>query len=119
MINVVSVFFKKNLLLVLIALIGLAETAYSQHSVLKTKHIVEIKNMKFNPSELTVQKGDTVVWVNRDIFPHNVTETENKKWTSATLQQGKSWSKVITESYTYYCSLHVVMQGKIIVTSKH
>ena len=71
--------------------------------------------MKFVPSELTVHKGDTVVWINRDIFPHDVTELKNKAWSSSTLQQGRSWFKIITKSEDYYCSLHIVMTGKIIV----
>lgn len=84
-------------------------------SLKKTKHFVEIKQMKFIPSELTVHKGDTVIWINRDIFPHNVTEIKHKTWSSLTLQKGNSWKKVITKNENYYCSLHVVMKGKIIV----
>lgn len=34
---------------------------------------VEIKNMKFVPDDITVKKGDTIVWVNRDMMAHDVT----------------------------------------------
>jgi plastocyanin len=78
-------------------------------------HTVEIKQMKFQPAELIVQKGDTVVWINNDIVAHDVTEETNKAWTSSLLPVGNSWSLVATESADYYCSIHVVMKGKLIV----
>jgi amicyanin len=33
---------------------------------------VTMKQMKFNPKELTVAPGTTVVWVNQDAMPHDV-----------------------------------------------
>ena len=77
-------------------------------------HIVEIKDMKFQPAELIVNKGDTVIWINKDIVPHDVTE-ENKAWASPVLSNGDTWEKVITKSDSYYCSLHLVMKGKLII----
>jgi len=78
-----------------------------------TRHTVLIKGMKFIPDELTVKKGDTVVWVNRDFYDHDVTDEKNKAWSSGPFGQNKSWSKVITSGEQYYCSLHIVMKGKI------
>ena len=76
---------------------------------------VEIKQMQFQPPELTLQKGDTVLWTNRDIVTHDVTEEKSKLWTSGPLAPGESWSLVVSESADYYCSIHVVMKGKLIV----
>jgi len=78
-------------------------------------YTVEIKQMKFQPADLTVQKGDTVVWINHDMVPHDVTEEKSKTWTSGPLPPGKRWSLPITKSADYYCSIHVVMKGKILV----
>ena len=78
-------------------------------------YTVEINQMQFQPASLTVQKGDTVVWVNHDIVAHDVTEETGKLWTSGPLAQGESWSLVVTQSGDYYCSIHVVMKGKLIV----
>ena|SRR5687768_17597748 len=78
-------------------------------------HTVEIKQMKFQPNELKLHKGDTVLWINKDITDHDVTEETKKAWTSSKLPMGKSWSKVIEESANYYCSIHVVMKGKLMV----
>jgi plastocyanin len=79
------------------------------------KHIVEIKAMKFEPAELILNRGDTVVWVNRDIVAHDVTEEPGKAWTSSIMPAGASWSLVVAKSADYYCSIHVVMKGKLLV----
>ncbi|MEO7087676.1 MAG: plastocyanin/azurin family copper-binding protein [Bacteroidia bacterium] len=77
-------------------------------------HTVEIKDMKFQPQELWLNSGDTVVFINRDMVAHDVTE-KNKAWASPPLLTGQSWRKVITESTDYYCSIHTVMKGKLSV----
>jgi plastocyanin len=79
------------------------------------KHTIEIKAMKFQPAELIVNSGDTVVWINRDIVAHDVTEEPGKAWTSSLMPTGASWSFVVTKSADYYCSIHVVMKGKLLV----
>ena len=76
-------------------------------------YTVEIKAMKFVPENITVKKGDTVLWINRDIMNHDVTEENTKSWTSAPIVPGASWKKVITGDDNYYCSIHVVMKGTI------
>jgi plastocyanin len=88
------------------------------HKVEKEVHNVynvDINKMQFQPAELTVQKGDTVIWTNHDIVAHDVTAEKSKLWTSGPLAPGKSWSLVVTESADYYCSIHVVMKGKLVV----
>jgi plastocyanin len=83
--------------------------------IVPRKHTVEIKAMKFHPAEVVVENGDTVVWVNRDIVAHDVTEQPGKAWTSSVMPVGTSWSLVVTQSADYYCSIHVVMKGKLVV----
>lgn len=78
-------------------------------------HTVEIAQMKFNPPVVYVHKGDTVTFINHGFVDHDVTEAKNHEWTSSVLSPGESWSMVATESSDYYCSIHVVMKGKIIV----
>lgn len=80
-----------------------------------TFHTVLIKQMKFEPAELNLHKGDTVLWINKDITDHDVTEETRKAWTSPKLLVGKSWTMVVKETTNYYCSIHVVMKGKLIV----
>ena len=78
-------------------------------------YTVEIKQMQFQPSELAVQSGDTVVFINKDMVVHDVTELANKTWTSAPLSPGQSYSMVVVKSSDYYCSIHPVMKGKLLV----
>jgi plastocyanin len=76
---------------------------------------VEIKQMKFSPAELTVKKGDRVVFVNHDIVTHDITEESTRSWNSSPISTDQTWILVATESVNYYCSIHPVMKGKIIV----
>jgi len=76
---------------------------------------VEINQMQFQPASLIVQKGDTIIWTNHDMVAHDVTEEKEKRWTSGPLAPGESWSLVVNESADYYCSIHVIMKGKLIV----
>lgn len=77
-------------------------------------HIVTIDNMKFNPETLTIKKGDKVTFTNNDIVAHNATELKNA-WASPLLVNGQSWTFSPEKSSDYYCTVHVVMKGKIIV----
>jgi len=76
-------------------------------------HIVEIIQMKFEPAEVKVHKGDRVLWINKDITSHDVTELSKKAWASSPLSTGQSWSMTVTKSEDYFCNLHQVMKGKI------
>jgi plastocyanin len=74
-------------------------------------YIVQIEQMKFIPSDISVNAGDTIMWVNNDMVAHDITEEKDKSWSSSLLQPGKSWKLVVKESADYYCSIHVVMKG--------
>ncbi len=80
-----------------------------------TLHSVEITQMKFFPDELKVAKGDKIVFVNRDALTHDVTEESKKTWSSSPLTTNQTWVLVATESVNYYCSIHPVMKGRIVV----
>ena len=38
-----------------------------------TSYTVTIENLQFSPAELKVHRGDRVIWVNKDFFPHTAT----------------------------------------------
>lgn len=75
-------------------------------------HMVEISQMKFIPAEITIKKGDQVVFINHDLVNHDVTEDSNA-WSSSTLEPGKYWTLTPATSQHYYCTIHVVMKGSI------
>lgn len=78
-------------------------------------HSIEITQMRFYPAELKVKKGDKVVFVNHDLVTHDITEESKKEWSSSPLVTDQTWILVVTESVNYFCSIHPVMKGKIVV----
>jgi len=78
-------------------------------------YTVEIKGMKFVPDTITVKKGDEVVFVNRDMVAHCVTEEKSKAWTSGPLPEDSAYLLVAKESADYFCAIHKVMKGRIVV----
>ena len=78
-------------------------------------HSIEMSQMKFYPAELKVKKGDKIVFVNHDMVTHDITEESKKTWNSSPLSDGQTWILVATETVNYYCSIHPVMKGKIVV----
>jgi plastocyanin len=81
------------------------------------RHIVEIRGMAFHPEVLEVRRGDTVVWINRDIVPHTATASRKPGWNTGPLLQGKSGRHVARRvgEAPYFCELHPIMVGKLIV----
>jgi plastocyanin len=79
-------------------------------------HQVVIEGMAFAPKVLTVNRGDRVVWVNRDLFPHTAT-AEDRSFDSGEIPAGKSWSYVARRSdrFAYVCTLHPGMKGTLLV----
>jgi amicyanin len=77
---------------------------------------VKIDNFAFTPKSTIVKAGSTVKWTNRDDIPHNVVSTE-KKFSSPVLDTDQAFSFQFTEpgSYPYYCKIHPMMTGTIVV----
>jgi plastocyanin len=78
-------------------------------------HTVTIDGLKFEPDPLIVNRGDTIVWVNKDPFPHTV--TAKGAFDSHEIAAGKSWKYVAKKAgeYSYVCTLHPNMQGTLTV----
>jgi plastocyanin len=77
---------------------------------------ITIDNFSFTPKEITVSKGTTVTWINHDDVPHTVVSTD-KKFKSRALDTDDKYSFTFSDSgaYGYFCSVHPVMTGKVIV----
>jgi plastocyanin len=101
-----------------IGVLALAGAAAPSHPAgVPQRHVVEIRGMAFHPEVLEVRRGDTVVWINRDIVPHTATATRKSGWDTGTLLQGESGQYVVSHGGEdpYICKLHPVMLGKLIV----
>jgi plastocyanin len=79
-------------------------------------HVVEIRGMAFQPAVLKLERGDTVVWINRDIVPHTATVEGKRPWSTGNLLQDQSGQYVARRAgeVSYFCELHPVMKGKLI-----
>jgi plastocyanin len=79
---------------------------------------IGIDNFKFAPATLTVAAGTKVVWINNDDVPHLIVNVQNKFRQSPVLDTGQRFATTLTKrgTYDYFCSLHPMMQGKVIVT---
>ena len=82
-----------------------------------TKTEVVIGNFNFSPKTFTVPVGATVTWTNHDSVPHVVTSADNQFKKSSLLKAGQSFSNIFATAgtYSYFCSIHPRMTGKIIV----
>lgn len=76
---------------------------------------VIIKLMAFTPDTLTVNKGDTVVWINQDIVAHDVSHFPDRAWHSDTLNPQNVFVKVIDDSSSYFCSIHPTMRATVLL----
>jgi plastocyanin len=79
-------------------------------------YVVTIEAMRFNPQTLTVQRGDRVVWTNRDLLPHTATAS-SKAFDSRSIVPNASWTYVPRKpgNYPYGCSFHPTMHAVLIV----
>ena len=87
------------------------ETAANRHKT----DTVTIQQMQFIPASITVEKGDTIVWINKDMVEHTVKEEKNNWFYSDTIHPGRSCKMTSTENADYSCSIHPTMKGKIVI----
>ena len=78
---------------------------------------IGIDNFAFAPSPLTVKAGTPIKWINKDDVPHLIVSTKGKFKPSTVLDTDQAFSVTLSSpgTYDYFCSLHPMMQGKIIV----
>ena len=79
---------------------------------------VTIDNYSFTPATLTIPVGTTVTWTNRDSEVHTVVADDTApSFKSAGLDTDDSFSFTFNKAgtYSYHCSLHPHMAGRIIV----
>ena len=96
---------------------NLAMTSAAEANGEKRSHVeVKIDNFSFGPKVLTVSAGSTVKWTNHDDIPHNIVSVENK-FSSPTLDTDQSFAFQFREPgrYPYFCKIHPMMTGTVVV----
>lgn len=78
------------------------------------QHTVTIDATSYSPKTLTVHVGDTIVWVNDDLFPHTVT-AKTGRFDSGDIAAGKSWTYTVKAEglFAYFCTYHTTMKGTL------
>lgn len=84
------------------------------------RHVVEMKELGFTPSRVEVAVGDTIVWIDHDLFPHTATGDSASGWEVGPLLPGGEGSHVMGAAGTsvYHCRLHPTMVGTIVVAQR-
>ena len=79
---------------------------------------VAIVNFAFDPPQVEINVGDTVVWTNQDGVPHTATGQNRDLLQSGTLQPGDTYSQTFTTAgeIPYFCEFHPNMNGMVIVS---
>jgi len=83
------------------------------------KHVVEMRDNKFEPKEITITVGDSVTWVNKGKHRHNATSSDGgKTFKTGPVKPGEKakphkFSK--TGKVPYRCTVHEGMKGTVIV----
>ena len=78
-----------------------------------TTHTIVMQSTSYAPQVLTVKRGDTVVWVNKDPFPH--TATASGTFDSKSIAADASWKYKASKvgNVDYICTFHPNMKGTL------
>jgi plastocyanin len=76
---------------------------------------ITIQNLVNTPAEVSAKVGDTIEWVNKDIFAHTAT-ARNGDW-DVTIPPKKTVTSVLKKAGTveYYCRFHPNMKATLVI----
>jgi len=98
----------------LVAAAGLLLAASCHGANSPARHTVIMEGTRFEPEILAVRPGDTVVWINRDPFPHTAT-ARSGAFDSKSIGPERSWKFRPKKSgvFPYFCTFHPAMKGTL------
>jgi plastocyanin len=91
-------------------------TTLAQRATAPSKVVaVSIEGMQYSPAVVSVERGQTVEWINKDLFPHTV--TADGAFDSGDIAADAKWSFVprTAGEFAYRCKLHPTMKARLIV----
>lgn len=76
---------------------------------------ITINNLAYGPAPLAAHVGDTVQWINKDLFLHSSTATD--KSFDVTIKPNATGAAVLRHAgvISYICRYHPGMKGQIVV----
>jgi plastocyanin len=74
-------------------------------------YTVVMRQLKFGPLPAQLHKGDTIIWVNKDMFRHTATATDHSF--DVDLMPGKAGKTVLNKAgaIPFFCRYHPNMKG--------
>ena len=120
---------KRRILLVLAAILAVATitlvsascssktTTASEEDAPAIAMTVHVKDGEFDPRDIEIEAGGTVMWINDDIAPHDLHFLAPNKLYSGVVRPGKAWIHTFAAAgnYDYYCDFHNTMKGVVVV----
>ncbi len=100
-------------LISIIVAVALATALLSGVAAASTAQVL-IKDFKFQPATITIQKGDTVTWTHPGSASHTVKFADSE---SPILKNGATYSKTFDTpgTFNYECGIHPYMKGTVVV----
>ena len=98
--------------LLIAALLALGVMSVSAHAATIE---ISMENLVISPAETSAKVGDTIEWINKDIFVHTAT-ARNGDW-DVTMPAKKTITLVLKKagSIDYYCRFHPNMKATLTV----
>jgi amicyanin len=96
---------------------GIPASAPATSAAPVTANSVSIRNFAFGPQVVAIKAGTTVHWMNQDSEAHTVT-SDTGTFNSPVLQPNSGYSFTFNKpgTYTYHCTIHPFMTGKVVVS---
>lgn len=80
---------------------------------------VKVIDNDYEPRDLTVSPGARVTWLFEGRLPHTVT-ADDGSFNSGIMNRGEQFTVTLNDpgTFSYYCTLHHAMQGKVTVSEE-
>ena len=101
-----------------LAIVSMSVSAAAAASAGAAKsYTIVIDKMAFGAAPGELRVGDTIVWVNRDLFRHTATATDRSF--NVDLPPGQSARTVMTRagSVSFFCAYHPGMKGTLVIAA--
>ena len=77
---------------------------------------MNISGFAFSPVSVTIQRGSTVTWTNKDAATHTATADDGSFDTGLlTTNHNNHFTFSTAGTFTYHCAIHPTMTAQIIV----
>lgn len=88
--------------------------ADDQPAIAATVHIAD---GQFEPRDLDIEVGGTVMWINDDVASHDLQFIATPKFYSGVMKPSRSWIHTFSTvgTFDYYCDFHNTMKGTVVV----